>query len=90
MAYRSDLEGRNSWVGDSAPKPGDWWWDNTGTLCVRLPEPGGFARLVGWTVTGPKEAPTVTPSIRQYYTREDGSEQERWHGWLTGGEWKSC
>lgn len=88
--YRADLDGASSWTGDLAPKPGDWFWDNTGTLCVRLPEPGGFARLAGWSVSGPKDAPTVTPSIRQSYTREDGTVREIWHGHLVNGEFRPC
>ena len=99
MPYRADLEGRREWAEHERPQAEDWWWDQDGVLIVILPSPAGMARLQGWTVTGPKEAPTVTPSILQRgipdgdsWEPDDGpiAVQELWHGFLTAGEFKAC
>lgn len=101
MPYRADLEGRREWTPDERPQPEDWWWDQDGVLVTMLPGTAGLARLAGWQVSGPKEAPTVTPSILRWYESPcaaDGSELPKgqvrkvtvWHGFLTAGQWKPC
>lgn len=88
MSHRADLEGANTWTGESAPRSEDWWWDNLGVLCGMTPN-GHFCRFDGWEVTGPKDAPTTTPSML-ITTRRNGLDVELWHGFLTAGEWRSC
>lgn len=38
----------------------------------------------GWEWDGNREAPTLKPSVLQ------SGLPCKWHGYLTGGEWKSC
>ena len=90
MPHRPDLEGRREWLEDERPQPEDWWWDQDNVLIVMLPGDAGLARLQGWQVTGPKEAPTVRPSILQHSRLYGNRIIEEWHGFLTNGNWERC
>ncbi len=76
-------------------EPGEWTFGNVDNtedgLWARLPN-GGLCDLRTWNVSGPKEAPTVTPSI-QTLPRDavdrDGN-PSAWHGYLTDGKFISC
>lgn len=75
---------------ESMLEPGEWLFDAEG-LSARLPNgelwmanhPNGIT----WNVTGPPEAPTVTPSIN---CPPSEGRSAPWHGFLTAGEWKTC
>lgn len=64
--------------------PGDWCWFE-GLLWAAVPTSGAVAHLANHTVTGTRDAPTVTPSILSRRGKPD-----EWHGYLTNGEWRSC
>lgn len=63
--------------------------------------PCGCGRLSGvyfeksngptWVRTGPREAPTLSPSvgIRAYDDETRGPDGYHWHGWLRDGAWES-
>src|SRR3546814_7183527 len=81
----------DSVVGDDA-KPGDakYWRDGEGVEGLNFQCPCGCGSLLGvsfgpgrWSITGPRDRPTVNPSILHM----DGC---RWHGYLTAGRFVEC
>ena len=106
MPYRADLdplEYPDCWP---ALKPGEWCFDAAGALVANLPCDTPFAtshptRPIAWGLSGTKEKPTVTPSIKvSTRTRElpdgtmlpagRGRDVVEWHGFLTEGQWRPC
>lgn len=76
--YRPEVE-------PHALEPGDWTFLRNGEhgLWACLPN-GDMCDLSKWNVIGPKESPSVTPSIQTLPTDAPNA----WHGYLTNGEWK--
>jgi hypothetical protein len=90
MPHRPDLDGSGQVWRHTQLLAGEWCFRD-GVIVVRTPDPGfTLSYLDGWAVSGPPERPTVTPSIRQYHKRPDGSDQTDWHGFLTDGQWLPC
>jgi len=84
MSYRPDLE-----AADADPidlLPGEWTFDEAGKLWGRSPNGHLFhVSSAIWSITGPRDCPTVAPSIR--ISNHTG---ELWHGFLTAGQWQTC
>ncbi len=84
MSYRPDLEAPEA--DPTELRPGEWTFDEAGRLWGRTPNGHIFHITPAlWNISGPRDAPTATPSIRI-----SNSHGELWHGFLTAGEFKPC
>ncbi len=93
MPHRPDLDHLDIGESISSLKPGEWCFDDDGILIFRTPNDqlGRISPKGGWTLTGPREALTVSPSIHVW--TQWGKENRRitlWHGFLRGGRWETC
>jgi hypothetical protein len=73
---------------------GDWTFKD-GHLYAKLPNgevwqsvwKNRSGETVEWQVSGPNEAPTVSPSI---WANPNSGKPSEWHGHLVNGEWREC